>query len=74
MSLQMCLSGYTYTWVKFYLVARSNEAVSNWQAFNNLVTGFRAGSFSISMPSGDSCSADYNSLESKELTHTCSLC
>ena len=68
-----CSTGYTYTWVTYYLVARSNEVVSNWQAYSNLVTGLRAGSFSISLPSGSSCHADYNSLESKELTHIISV-
>ena len=55
----------SFTLVKFYLVGYGDEEVSVRTAFYNLVRSFREGNFRISMPDGDSCGIDINSLQSK---------
>ena len=72
MSLKLVILLYLYasgsssfTLVKFYLVGYGDEDVSVQTAFYNLVRSFREGNFRISMPDGDSCSVDSNSLQSK---------
>ena len=58
--------GYSsFTLVRFYIVDSGDEEVSVWTAYYNLVRSFRAGTFRITMPGGDSCSMDANSLQSK---------
>ena len=59
-------SGYSsFTLARFYIVDYGDEEVSVRTAFYNLVRSFRAGTFRIPMPEGDSCSMDPNSLQSK---------
>ena len=48
-----------------YLVGYGDEEVSVRTAFYNLVTSFREGNFRVSLPTGDSCGIDSDSLQSK---------
>ena len=59
--------------MKFYLVGYGDENVSVRTAFYNLVRRFREGNFRISMPDGDSCSIDSNSLQSKFQSYKCPI-